>query len=111
MASNDEPWSVGGVTRTPGTGAPAGAEAVEGTQAASGAAAVEPAQQGSVDAVCEALAAGSLDVEAATRELVAQSVAAALGPGADPVVLAQLRAEVEAMLAGDPTLAQLLRGA
>ncbi|MBC8069072.1 MAG: SurA N-terminal domain-containing protein, partial [Deltaproteobacteria bacterium] len=62
------------------------------------------------DAVSEAIASGAMDVEAATRELVAQSVASLLGAGADPAAVEEIRAEVEALLAGDPTLAHLLRG-
>lgn len=120
MAGNDDPWSVGGVTRAPGSAAPVGAVAPEGTDAIDGAAAagatagVDPTQAttevSSLDAVSEAIASGAMDVEAATRELVAQSVASLLGPGADPAAVAAIRAEVEAMLADDPTLAHLLRG-
>jgi hypothetical protein len=69
------------------------------------------AHASTTEAIAEALAAGTLDVEAATRELVAQSVATALGPGADPASVEALRLEVEALLAGDPTLADLLRRA
>ena len=107
MADDDDPLSIGGVSRAAGTTAPAGAEAVEGAAAAAGVSGPEGA--GTTDAIAEALAAGTLDVEAATRELVAQSVASALGPGADPASVAALSAEVEALLAGDPTLADLLR--
>ncbi|HWB78328.1 MAG TPA: hypothetical protein VG755_25355 [Nannocystaceae bacterium] len=112
MADDDDPLSIGGVSRTAGTTASAGAEAVDGAAAAAGVRGPdEVASAGTTDAIAEALAAGTLDVEAATRELVAQSVANALGPGADPASVAALSAEVEALLAGDPTLADLLRRA
>lgn len=112
MADDDDPLSIGGVSRTAATAAPAGAEAVEGAAATAPVRGPdEVAHAGGTEAIAEALAAGTIDVEAATRELVAQSVASALGPGADPASIAALAAEVEALLAGDPTLADLLRRA
>jgi len=42
-------------------------------------------------------------------QLVDAIVAAQMPAGADPALWSEVRAEVEALLAGDPTLADLLR--
>jgi len=75
-------------------------------------AAADLVQSDAVDptaSVAEALATGAIDGDAALRALVDHATAAVLGPAADPAQVAAVRAEVEALLADDPTLASLLR--
>jgi hypothetical protein len=111
-ADDDDPLRasrIGGIARP--SGAPAataadGADGAEGVQAADRVAAegVERAT-----AVADALATGAIDSEAALRALVDRAAASMLGPAADPATVEAVRAEVTALLAGDPTLAALLR--
>lgn len=98
---------IGGVARSAGSGAATPAEAGAGVTAADR---VQPEE--AVDptaSVSDALATGAIDGAAALRALVDQATARVLGPAADPAQVAAVRAEVEALLAGDPTLASLLR--
>lgn len=74
-----------------------------------GAAAVEATAADPVAAIGEALAAGAIDAETARVQLVEVIVAAQMPAGADPALWREIRAEVEALLAGDPTLTDLLR--
>ncbi|MBK6917175.1 MAG: hypothetical protein IPH07_07230 [Deltaproteobacteria bacterium] len=104
--NEDDPLRIPSVARAEPTGAAEGAEAVEATLAAGS---VEAAQATAVEQVTAGLAAGALDVDAATSMLVADAVTTALGPGADPALAAEIRAEVAALVAEDPTLASLLR--
>jgi len=62
-----------------------------------------------ITAVTNALATGAIDADAARNQLIDAVIAAQMPPGADPAVWQSIRAEVEALLAGDPTLADLLR--
>jgi hypothetical protein len=64
---------------------------------------------GGPEAIAHALATGAIDAEQARAALIADAVRAHLPPDADPVTLSRIRAEVEAMLAGDPVIAELLR--
>ncbi len=102
--NEDDPLRIPSVARAEPTGAAEGAEAVEATLAAGS---VEAAQATAVEQVTAGLATGALDVDAATSML--DAVTTALGPGADPALAAELRAEVAALVAEDPTLASLLR--
>ncbi|MBK7827770.1 hypothetical protein [Nannocystis sp.] len=70
---------------------------------------VEAAAADPVASISEALAAGAIDAEAARVQLIDAVVAAQMPAGADPALWREIRAEVEALLAGDPTLADLLR--
>lgn len=104
---------LSGVGRTTAASRPeavAAPEAVDGAAAAEAAAPVAGA--GAVDplaALTEALATSAIDAEAARTQLIAAVVRAQAPPGADPAVWRSIEAEVEALLAGDPTLADLLR--
>ena len=62
-----------------------------------------------IAAVTNALATGAIDADAARSQLIDAVIAAQMPPGADPAVWQSIRAEVEALLVGDPTLADLLR--
>lgn len=113
-----------GVGRTHSVNPGAGPEAaqgvddvgrVEGASAASAAAAASEIGATSaiasdpVAAIGEALAAGAIDAETARTQLIDAVVAAQMPAGADPAVWQAIRSEVEALLAGDPALADLLR--
>jgi hypothetical protein len=105
-ANDDDPLRIGAVGRPVGASAPAAAEGAQHVAAVD-----RVATEGTLgaEAVAEALAAGTIDGELALRTLVDQTAASVLGPGADPATVAAVRAEVEALLADDPTLAALLR--
>ena len=62
-----------------------------------------------VAAISDALATGAIDADTAHSRLIDAVVASQMPPGADPAVWQAIRAEVEALLAGDPTIAELLR--
>ena len=101
-----------GVCRSVGPGP---AESVDAA-ASAGAAAVEPSaaptEVGAADplqALTEALATGAIDAEAARGELIATIVRAQAPAGADPSVWQAIEADVRALLADDPILADLLR--
>lgn len=94
------PQGVDGVESVESADAAPSAEGVEATQRAQGASAV--------DSVVADLAAGRIDAAAARARLVDEAVAAQVGPGADPALIAEIRAQVEALLDNDPTLAALL---
>jgi hypothetical protein len=105
----DDPFRIGGVAHTPRTGgpeaiAPAEAEATQGIEVAEG-----TAPAGSIEAVAEALAAGAIDADQARAQIIEQMVRAQLPAGSDPALVAEVRAEVEALLEGDPLLESLLR--
>ncbi len=89
-----------------------GANASESAEAASAvdsAAATAAAEIGDPAAIAEALAAGAIDAESAQTQLIDAVVAAQMPANATAEVTAALRSEVEAMLAGSPLLATLLR--
>ncbi len=100
------------------TGEVDAASAVDATTAASAASAVSGTSEvGAVGAVAadpiaaisDALATGAIDADTAHSRLIDAVVASQMPPGADPAVWQAIRAEVEALLAGDPTIADLLR--
>jgi hypothetical protein len=62
-----------------------------------------------IAAISEALSTGAIDAETARTQLIDAVVASQMPAGADPAVWQEIRAEVEALLAGDPALADLLR--
>ena len=62
-----------------------------------------------IAAISDALATGAIDADTAHSRLIDAVVASQMPPGADPAVWQAIRAEVEALLAGDPTIAELLR--
>lgn len=95
------------LTPTPATGP---TDAVEGPRAASSAAEADGVT-GPVgtEAIASALSRGTLDPQSARAQLIDQAVQAQLPPDAAPETVAAIRAEVEAMVAGDPVLEQLLR--
>ncbi len=91
-------------------------EAVDAAQAPDSAAEVEraaaPGEVASAEplqALTEALAAGAIDADAARSQLIAAVVRAQAPAGADPAVWRSIEAEVMALLADDPILADLLR--
>jgi len=59
--------------------------------------------------ISEDLAAGRIDTDAALAQLVDETLAAQLPADAPPELVEQLRTEIAAVLAGDPTVASLLR--
>lgn len=87
---------------------PAEIPATDGTEPVRGAA---PADLGPTDteAIASALGRGALDPQSARAQLIDQAVRAQLPPDAAPETIAAIRAEVEAMMAGDPVLEHLLR--
>lgn len=97
------------ISTTPGAGAAAG---VEGGSEIEAAAATEGAQAagevGGTQQVSQALAAGQIDAKQATAALIEQALAEHLPADADPALVAEVRADLEAALAGDPTLNSLL---
>lgn len=62
-----------------------------------------------IAAISDALATGGIDADTAQSRLIDAVVASQMPPGADPAVWQAIRFEVEALLAGDPTIAELLR--
>lgn len=107
MAGNDDdPLRIGGITRPTGAAAVEGPAATEGAEAIAG---IAPTEIDAIGAVTAALDAGAIDGDAALRALIDATTAAVLGPGADPIAIEAIRAEVATLLAGDPTLATLLR--
>ncbi|HEY0132702.1 MAG TPA: hypothetical protein VGB85_01445 [Nannocystis sp.] len=62
-----------------------------------------------VASITDALATGAIDADTARSRLIDAVVASQMPPGADPAVWQAIRAEVEALVAGDPTIADLLR--
>lgn len=89
---------------------PQGAGSVEGPSAAPSA---SPADRASgpmdTEAIASALSHGTLDAAQARAQLIDQAVQAQLPPDAAPETIAAIRAEVEALLAGDPVLERLLQ--
>jgi len=116
---DDDPSENSALLGLRGVGRSAGAaraERVDGAPALEGAAEVEraaapdevaPAEP--LRALTEALAAGAIDADAARSQLIAAVVRAQAPAGADPAVWRSIEAEVEALLADDPILADLLR--
>jgi hypothetical protein len=99
-----------------GADAAEAAEASEAVDAAAASGAVDPAApieaSGAASgpaAIADALAAGSIDAAQARALLIADAVDAHLPAGASPELVSRIRAEVEAMLASDPVVAELLR--
>jgi hypothetical protein len=72
--------------------------------AAVGAVAADP-----IASITNALATGAIDADTARSQLIDAVVASQMPPGADPAVWQAIRAEVEALVVGDPTIADLLR--
>lgn len=62
-----------------------------------------------IAALASAVAAGVIEPGVAQAQLITASVASLRPQGADPAVWAAIEAEVAALLAGDPTLGDLLR--
>lgn len=58
--------------------------------------------------LAQALSTGAVSVEQARERLINEVVGTQLPADASPELVEQVRAEVEAMLADDPTLAALL---
>lgn len=86
-----------------------GAVATGGTDAAAATTAVDAssAVQGDAD-LARALSAGEISPAQAQQALIEQAVESQLPEGATPAERELLRAELEAVLASDPTLAGLL---
>jgi hypothetical protein len=102
--------AVGGPKRSEAPDAASAAEAAEGSR---GAAAVEgvgeSGRAGGAEAIASALSSGAIDAAEAKARLIDEAVRAQLPEGTDPAVIEAVRAEVEALLAGDPVLEDLLR--
>jgi hypothetical protein len=60
-----------------------------------------------IDEIAHALASGAIDPADARAQLIARAVESQL-PGLDPEAIAEIRAEVEALLEADPLLERLL---
>ena len=99
-----------------GAGGAKPVHSVESTEAVSGADSVEAVDSteavsaaGPTDALAEALAAGSIDPQTARAQLIDQVVRAQLPENAPAELVEDVRADVEALLVGDPTLQRLLQ--
>lgn len=103
MAGDDE-LRISGIARSTATAPP---EAAEGVDAQAAVAALDNAAPAAVEAVASALEQGAA-IDAAQARLIADTVVAHLDP-ADTAELSRIRAEVDALLEGDPTLESLLR--
>jgi hypothetical protein len=86
-----------------------GAASTDASAAVDGAAAVGGAEVSDPAAIADALASGAIDAQTARAQLIDAAVASQLPADASPALAASVRAEVEAMLAGNPTLEALLR--
>jgi hypothetical protein len=95
-----------------GVGRVSSAPSADSTEAATGINPAEPARAPSavdgVEALSQSLAAGEIDPAQAQRMLIESVVAQQLPEGASAELAEAIRAEVEAMLAEDPTLQALL---
>jgi hypothetical protein len=89
------------------------ADAIEGAEGSRGAAAVEgvgeTGRAGGAEAIASALSTGAIDAAEAKAQLIEAAVRAQLPEGTDPAIVEAVRAEVEALLANDPVLEDLLR--
>lgn len=104
MSSKDDAkLDIGKIGSTPATQGATGADAVQRAQATEGAQGAD-----AVADITEALAAGEIDAVEAQRRLIESVVAEQLPSDASPELEAAIRAEVEAMLADDPTMRALL---
>lgn len=107
MAGNDDdPLRIGGISRPTG---PAAVDAPGPTDAAGAIDGVSAPGLDAITSVTASLDAGAIDGEAALQSLIDAAATQALGPGADAAAVDAIRAEVASLLAGDPTLAALLR--
>ena len=89
---------------------PRGPEGITRAAAVSGPAEVTQVEAASpTESLASALAAGVIEPGVAQAQLIAAAVASMRPADADPVVWASIEAEVAALLAGDPTLGDLLR--
>lgn len=61
------------------------------------------------DAIAAALASGAIDPQTARAQLIELAVRARLPHDASPATISAVRAEVEALLVGNPLLERLLR--
>ncbi len=109
--------SPDGASLEPGLEPAAGAEMVGELDAAEASGPEATAASGGVDGpaalqgdadIALALERGNLSPAEAQRALIEQVVERQLPEGASPAERANMRAELEAVLAGDPTLAHLL---
>lgn len=102
--------AVGAPKRSEGADA---ADAVDAAEGSRGAAAVEGVSEtgraGGAEAIASALGSGAIDAAEAKARLIDEAVRAQLPEGTDPAIVEAVRAEVEALLAGDPVLEDLLR--
>ena len=103
---DDAPLRIGGVPRTAGAAAVDAAASAEAPEAIRG---IDTLEIDAAARVAQSLAAGAIDTDTAVATLAEAAATTMLGPGADAAAIAAVRAEVEALLAGDPTLAALLR--
>lgn len=106
---------IGTTAEISNTQATDGADGAQAADAAGGADAVAEVQSaagaGEVDAVADiaaGLETGAIDPAQARAALIEQALAAHLPPGADEALVAEVRANLEAALANDPTIASLL---
>jgi len=89
---------------------PAAADAADGPHAIARASATEASDPvRDTQAIAEGLASGALDPVAAQQLLIDQVLAEQLPTGIAPDQLERIRGELANLLAGDPTLAALLR--
>lgn len=103
------PEAAHGVGDVGHVGGVEGAAAASATAAVSEVGATSAIASDPVAAIGDALAAGAIDAETARVQLIDAVVASQMPAGADPAVWREIRAEVEALLAGDPALTDLLR--
>lgn len=99
--------NVGGAAGVVGPEAADATTSVDATAQVTGADALDGASAAD-EAIAAALASGELDAQGALEALVEQTVRAQLPPDAPPETIAQVRADVAALLADDPTVLGLL---
>ena len=103
---------IRGLTSNPRAEPLDGADAAESAKTTSAVAQAEAASSAELTdpaAIAHSLSTGAIDAKTAQSQLIDSVVAAQLPEDATPELAAAVRSEVEAMLAGSPLLANLLR--
>jgi len=104
--------AAGPTEATDATGAADAADAADAAGSAQSAAEVQStsgaSEVGAVADITAGLESGAIDAAQAKAALIEQALAAHLPPDADAALVAEVRADLEAALANDPTLTSLL---
>ena len=101
--------AAGPTEATDATGAADAADAAGSAQSAAEVQSTSGASEvGAVADITAGLESGAIDAAQAKAALIEQALAAHLPPDADAALVAEVRADLEAALANDPTLTSLL---